>query len=87
NEAAAASSDYLRMFALVAMGYMWARMAKIATEKLAEGSLERSPFYTGKIKTARFFFEKMLPETEGRFRMIMAGAGPLMTMEKEEFAA
>lgn len=87
NEAAAASSDYLRMFALVAMGYMWARMAKIATEKLAEGSLERSSFYTGKIKTARFFFEKMLPETEGRFRMIMAGAGPLMTMEKEEFAA
>lgn len=87
NEAAAASSDYLRMFALVAMGYMWARMAKIATEKLAEGHLERSPFYTGKIKTARFFFEKMLPETEGRFRMIMAGASPLMTMEKEEFAA
>ncbi len=87
NEAAAASSDYLRMFALVAMGYMWARMAKIATEKLAEGSLERSSFYTGKIKTARFFFEKMLPETEGRFRMIMAGAAPLMTMEKEEFAA
>lgn len=87
NEAAAASSDYLRMFALVAMGYMWARMAKISTEKLAEGHLERSPFYTGKIKTARFFFEKMLPETEGRFRMIMAGASPLMTMEKEEFAA
>lgn len=87
NEAAAASSDYLRMFALVAMGYMWAQMAKIATEKLAGGHLERSPFYTGKIKTARFFFEKMLPETEGRFRMIMAGASPLMTMEKEEFAA
>ena len=87
NEAAAASSDYLRMFALVAMGYMWAQMAKISTEKLAEGHLERSPFYTGKIKTARFFFEKMLPETEGRFRMIMAGASPLMTMEKEEFAA
>lgn len=87
NEAAAASSDYLRMFALVAMGYMWAQMAKIATEKLAGGHLERSSFYTGKIKTARFFFEKMLPETEGRFRMIMAGASPLMTMEKEEFAA
>jgi hypothetical protein len=76
------------MFALVAMGYMWARMAKIATEKLAEGSPERrGAFYTSKIKTARFFFEKMLPETEGRFRMIMAGASPLMTMEKEEFAA
>lgn len=87
NEAAAVSSDYLRMFALVAMGYIWARIAKVATEALAEGGKGRTGFYTSKVKTARFFFEKMLPETEGRFRMIMAGARPLMTMEKSEFAA
>ena len=34
DEAGAASTDYLRQFALVAMGYMWARMAKISLEAL-----------------------------------------------------
>ena len=38
DEAGAASSPYLRMFALVAIGFMWLKMAKVAKKKLAEGS-------------------------------------------------
>ncbi|HYI69235.1 MAG TPA: acyl-CoA dehydrogenase family protein, partial [Skermanella sp.] len=34
DEAGAASTDYLRLFALVAVGFMWARMVKVAQEKL-----------------------------------------------------
>ena len=40
-----------------------------------------------KLKTARFFMERMLPEVESRFRMVMAGAKPLMDMSESEFAA
>lgn len=87
NEAGAASTDFLRIFALVAVGFMWARMAKIATEKLSENPTEKSEFYSAKIKTARFFMERMLPEVESRFRMVMAGAKPLMEMSENEFAA
>lgn len=83
NEAGAASTDYLRMFALVAVGFMWARMAKIALEKQAE----KPEFYATKLKTATFFMERMLPEVESRFRMVMAGAKPLMDMSESEFAA
>ena len=86
NEAGAASTDYLRLFALVAMGFMWARMAKVAQEKLAVSS-EKAEFHQSKIKTARFFMERMLPEIESRFRMVMAGAKPLMDMTEDEFAA
>lgn len=86
NEAGAASTDYLRLFALVAVGFMWARMAKVAQEKLAESS-DKTDFYQSKIKTARFFMERMLPEAESRFRMVMAGAKPLMDMTDTEFAA
>ena len=38
DEAGAASCDYLRLFALVAMAYLWARMAEIAHTRLAEGA-------------------------------------------------
>ncbi|MDB5395355.1 MAG: putative acyl-CoA dehydrogenase [Rhodospirillales bacterium] len=84
NEAAAASSSYLRMFALVAIGFMWARMAKVAKARAAESGV-RAAFYDSKVKTARFFMTKILPETEQHFRAIMAGAKPLMDFGVEEF--
>lgn len=36
DNAGAASTDYMHLFGLVAIGYMWARMAKVAQDKLAE---------------------------------------------------
>ena len=84
NEAAAASTSYLRMFALVAIGFMWARMAKVAKSKAAEGG-DKAAFYGSKVKTARFFMTKVLPETELHFRTIMAGAKPLMDFGVDEF--
>jgi alkylation response protein AidB-like acyl-CoA dehydrogenase len=84
DEAAAASTSYLRLFALVAIGFMWLRMAKAAKAKLAAGEGPES-FYTGKVKTARFFMTKILPEAEQHFRAIMAGAKPLMDVGVDEF--
>lgn len=84
-EAGAASSDYLRQFALVAMGFMWARMAKVALTRLAEGTDGRDDFYTSKLDTARFFFTRMLPEADGRFKMVLAGAKPLMAPAEDQF--
>ena len=81
---AAASTSFLRMFALVAIGYMWMRMAKVAKAKLPAAN-GNAAFYSGKLKTARFFVQKILPETEQHFRAIMAGAAPLMDLEDEEF--
>ena len=85
NEAGAASVDYLRQFALVAMGYMWAQMALVAKEKLAEGAEGREEFYDSKIKTAQFFFARMLPEADWHFKAVMAGADSLMSLEEEQF--
>ena len=84
DEAGAASTDYLRQFALVAMGYMWAQMVKVAMEKL-ESEPENKDFYESKLHTARFFFTKMLPEADWRFKSLMSGAEPLMAMTAESF--
>jgi len=83
-EAGAASSDYLRMFALTALAFCWARMAKVALEK-RESDATRAEFYESKLQTARFYMTRMLPEYESRFRMVMAGKGPLMELQAGNF--
>lgn len=83
-EAGAASVDYLRHFALVAMGYMWIQMAKVAQEKIAAGEGDKK-FYESKIKTAQFFFARMLPEADWHFKAVMAGKESLMALNEDEF--
>ncbi len=84
NEAGAASSDYLRQFALVALGYMWCLMVKTAQEKLTEGGGNKE-FYESKLRTAKFFMQRMLPETDARFKMVLAGAETIMSPAVSEF--
>ncbi|MGB1076814.1 MAG: acyl-CoA dehydrogenase C-terminal domain-containing protein, partial [Bdellovibrionales bacterium] len=83
-EAGAASVDYLRQFSLVALAYMWIQMVEKSLEKIESGEGNKA-FYEQKIKTARFFFTRMLPEADARFKMIMAGAEPLMETPAEAF--
>jgi len=84
NEAGAASVDYLQQFALVALAFMWCKMVKVAQTKLTAGEGDKT-FYESKIKTARFFMERILPEADARFKMIQAGAKPMMDLTEAEF--
>lgn len=85
DEAGAASSDYLRQFALVALAYMWCLMVKTALEKKDNGGEAGKEFYESKIKTARFFMGRVLPEADSRFKMVMAGADSMMAFDEAEF--
>ncbi len=82
EEAGAAATDYLRLFGLVALGYMWARMAKLSLAK-TEG--EEADFYRAKIATARFYMQKLLPQTGALFAAIMAGKATLMDFDEAAF--
>ena len=84
DEAGAAATDYLRLFALVALGYLWARMAEVAAAKLAAGEGE-ARFYDNKVKTAAFFFAKLLPQTDALLKTIQAGSETLMAVEADAF--
>jgi len=83
-EAGAGATDYLNQFALVAMAYMWALMSQSALEKIAIGEGDQK-FYQEKLKTARFFMARMLPEADAKFKMVLAGANPLMEMDADQF--
>mgnify|MGYP003109701503 CR=1 FL=1 len=82
DEAGAASVDYLRLFALTVLAYLWAQAVLVATPK-KDG--EEAAFYQGKLETARFFYTKLLTQTSSLFANIMGGADPLMTINDESF--
>ncbi len=84
EEAGAASADYLRLLGLVSMGYCFARAAKISAEKLAQGS-EDAAFYDAKIKTATFFFDRLLPQATACFLAIKAGKKSMMALSEDAF--
>ncbi len=83
EEAGAAATDYLRGFSLLVIGYMWLLMVKTASEKIAAAS--DKAFYESKLKTADFFFAKVLPEINARMLNIQAGAKPVMNMSADLF--
>jgi len=84
EEAGAAASEYLRLFGLVALGFMWARAAQLAAERLPQADGEAG-FYRGKLATAQFFMERILPQAGALFGAIKAGKGAMMAMDEALF--
>jgi alkylation response protein AidB-like acyl-CoA dehydrogenase len=84
EEAGAAGTDYLRMFGLVALGYMWVRMAKVASDKLPEAR-EDAAFYEAKRKTATFYIERILPQVGALLYAIKAGKASMMALDEAAF--
>ena len=92
DNAGAGATDYMHLFGLVALGYMWGRIVVAANEKLKSGAASAAGGNTldaqalkNKLIVARFFAEKMLPETGAQLARISAGAGSVMEMGMEGF--
>jgi acyl-CoA dehydrogenase len=82
DNAGAGATDYMHMFGLVALGYMWCRIAEAVLAKPANGA---APGMKSKLVTARFFMERMLPETATHFTRIQSGADAIMELPDEAF--
>ena len=77
-----ASVDFLMYSCYVVMAYFWAQMAQSAYEKLA-GDVENRDFYRAKIKSAEFYFERMLPRTKSLAKTMMADPKTIMQLDQE----
>ncbi len=84
DNAGAGATDYMHLFGLVVLGYMWGRMAKASQALIAAGD-PRAPMLEAKLMTGRFFIERILPETALRKARIEAGADAVMAMPAEAF--
>lgn len=73
----AAAVDYLRLFALVAMGWMWTRMAAAATSD--------SDLHQAKRIVASYYADRVMPQAEGLAASILAGETSMMALPAEAF--
>jgi len=79
EEMGAAAVDYMRLFALTSLAYLWARAAEAALPKSNED------FHRAKLATARFFMQRILPDTASLHAKILSGALPVMEMDEAMF--
>jgi hypothetical protein len=61
DNAGAASHDYLNLFGLTALSYMWALQAKAALAAKKNGGAG-DPYFDTKLATGRYFLARMLPD-------------------------
>jgi alkylation response protein AidB-like acyl-CoA dehydrogenase len=84
DNAGAGSYDYMHLFGLVALGYMWCKIAKAAMAKKAADASQAAVMDT-KLITGKFFMERMMPETAAHLARISSGADTMMSMPAEAF--
>ncbi len=83
DNAGAASTDYMHLFGLVAMGYMWGLMAKKAQESIEAG--KNREFMENKLVTGKFFMDRLMPETAAHLARISSGCDSMMALDAEAF--
>jgi len=86
EQAGAAATPYLRLMALTVIAYLWSRMAGVAQAQLEAGEGNK-PLLEGKLVSARFFFEKLLPEIHWLQQDIESGKDTLMAFSDDHWAA
>ena len=74
EEIGAAAAEYLRMFGLVATGWMWVRVARVAAGKGDERNAAR-------LATARFYVTRLLPQVSALATQIAAGSASVMALD------
>jgi alkylation response protein AidB-like acyl-CoA dehydrogenase len=84
DNAGAGSTVYMHQMGIVILGLMWLRMARAAQNALAAGTDDKA-FMEAKLMTARFFSERIMPDTGALRRKLEAGSEVIMAMPVEAF--
>lgn len=84
DNAGAASHDYLNLFGITALTYMWALQAKAAlAARAGEGASD--PYYDTKLATGRYFLARATPDAGAHLTKLKSGADPVMALSAEHF--
>ena len=84
NDLGAGAYSYMTLLGYVAVGLMWQRMAGAAAKLIAAGEEDKA-FLEAKLTTARFYAERLLPETGSLRRKIEGGSEAIMSLPVEAF--
>ncbi len=83
DNAGAASTDYLHLFGLTGLAYMWAMLAKASNARIAGG--DSDPFYSNKLKVGRYYLERLLPDADAHLAKLKTGSATMMALEADAF--
>jgi acyl-CoA dehydrogenase len=83
DNAGAGSTDYLHLFGLTLLSYMWARIAKAVLARQARGDSNEA--LDSKLNLAKFFGARMLPEAGACLARLSSGAETLMALPAAAF--
>ena len=83
DEVGSASVDFLMYSGYVYMGYMFIKMSQVANDFSEDKNID---FYTNKVLTANFFFDKILPRADMHASSILSGSRSVMAMPNEYFS-
>jgi len=86
EEVGAASVDFLFYSGYAVLACCWGRIAVTAAQGLTGADADRD-YLNGKLATARFYYERMLPRTQTHKAAIESGADNLMSMSAAELSA
>jgi hypothetical protein len=84
DNAGAGAYAYMDLMGLVALGWMWLKMAA-AAQRALEGRAGDTAFHEAKLVTARFYAQRELPLSTALRKKIEAGAETLMKIPAEAF--
>ena len=84
ENAGSASTDYMHLFGLVGLGYMWAEIAKAANARKAADP-QQAAAMDAKLTFGRFFMERSMPKTGVHLARLSTGAATMMALPAEAF--
>ncbi len=86
DQVGASSVDYLMYCGYLMMAHFWALQAVKAAQLSASGAgHESAEFYSAKIQTADFYFERILPRADAHYQSALAPIRALMQMDNANF--
>ncbi|MDB4594698.1 acyl-CoA dehydrogenase family protein [Candidatus Pelagibacter sp.] len=74
DDVSAAANDYLKTLGYVSIAYSWIKVLEVS---FADYETNKE-FYEDKIKTAKFYFDKVLPRAEFHYKSAISGSSNIM---------
>jgi len=86
EEVGAAAYDFLMYSGYATLAFFWLKMSSVSNNKLSDESPLFDPaFLNAKVKTAQFYFEKILPRAQAHKTAMSSGKDPVSKMNEKEW--
>ena len=77
DDVSAAANDYLRSLGYVSIAYAWIKILDVSFKDFDSNK----EFYSDKINTAKFYFDKVLPRAEYHYKSAITGSSNIMNFK------